>query len=321
MEIVLLILNSLIFLLSATILIKSSVKVVETLLHLSHNLKLPTFIVSFFFLALATSIPEFSIGIISAIQKTPQISIGNVVGSNLANITIIIGLAILIAGPITINNRYKKESLIAILISSVFILLSMDNVISRLDGFALLLIFFFYSYHLLESQKEKLERIIELDINRMRIIQDTTTIIFLVGLILLSSKGIINSTTTLATAINISPLLISLFVIALGTSLPELASMIPAIKKDNTGISLGDILGSIITNATLVIGTTALIYPIRIINIAEYRYSALYMFASFLLFYLLIKNKSNLSKKDALFMIFIYIIFLLTQIFLEQSLS
>lgn len=321
MEIILLFLNLLIFILAAIILVKASIKLIETLITLAKTLKLPTFIVAFFFLALATSIPEFSIGIMSALQQAPQISLGNVVGSNISNITIIIGLAILIAGPITINKNYRKETLIAITISSIFIAISLDNLISQIDGLILLIIFTIYSYHLIKIQKKEDIRTVKVEIHTKELINQIITIIILIVLMLLSSDGIVISTTHIANWLNISPLVISLFIIAIGTSLPELASMIPAIKKDSTGISLGDILGSIIANATLVIGTTALIYPIQINNVLEYRYSALFTFASVALFYLLIRSKSNLSKKDALFLIFIYILFLLTQIFLEKSLS
>lgn len=317
MQIVLLISNTLLFVFSAIVLVKASIRLIDTLYSLSRKIHISTFITGFFFLAIATSIPELLIGITSAMQQAPEISLGNVIGSNISNMTIIIGVAILVAGSITTNKKDRKEAIIAIVISSFFIILALDGLISQIDGYILITIFVIYSYRLLKSSGY---RAFGLKENKKNLSTEIALIALLIILLLLSSEGIVSSAKYLAFAINIPSLVISLFIIAIGTSLPELSSMIPAIRKKRTGISIGNIFGSIVTNSTLVIGTTAIISPIKIVARREFIFTSIFTAITFLAFYIFLSNKGSLTKKEAVALIFLYISFLFIQILLEKTL-
>lgn len=215
-----------------------------------------------------TSAPELVVSMVAAIRKVDDIALGNIIGSNIANIGLVLGLSALIS-PLKVNpDILKRELPIMVLVSVILYLMSLDLQISFIEGailFAGIILFNWISYFLTkrESKANKAERVgsIELEGTRKR-----QTLLITVGLagIIGGAQLMVRSAVFVAKELGISELIIGLTLVALGTSLPELAvSTVAAFRKESE-ISIGDVVGSNIFNILMVIGIVAMISPLKV---------------------------------------------------------
>ncbi len=310
-------LNLILFLISCIVLIFSGGWLVKSLSRIAIFLRLSDFVVASIIMAFSTSIPELFVGINAAIAKIPILSLGNVIGSNIADLTIVIGIAALLGKGILIKETNVKEAsmLLFILATTPLILMGFGNELSRLDGFVLVTVFIAYTYYLLKKKTKPQE-----DKNNaiMGFFEFFNNILlFMVSLAILfgSSYFVVKYAELLSIDLGIPEILIGLFLIALGTSLPELIFETRAVLNKKGEMSLGDSMGSVICNSTLVLGVTALIYPITD-GITIFITSSIYLLFIIIMFILFIRNK-NLSWKKALFLLLFYIGFLIMEFFLK----
>ena len=231
------------------------------------NFKVPKTLIGLTIIAFGTSAPELAISLKALSSGQTDMVLGNVIGSNILNVLLILGLAAVIR-PLAIRKEtVRKEIPICILISSLLIVLFLDiqlnaapkNEITRSDGIAILLFFAVFLYYLIaialhsrdHNKKEK---------PRWKIGKSLLfTVIGLAGIVL-GSNLVVDNASLLAGAMGISERVIALTVIALGTSLPELVTTVVAAKKNETELVLGNILGSNIFNICIVLGVPVAIY-------------------------------------------------------------
>ena len=280
------------------------------------------FAVTELLLALATSLPEYFVGITAALKQTPALSLGNVLGANIANLSLVIGGGALIGGTIFVQgNLLSQNILYAALTGSAPLFLLLDKSLSRIDGFILLLLYGFYQVNVFrEREKGKIDLGEEGFVQRLlrrlnhRSARREIGWIFLgAALLLFSADMIVRSSIGLATLINVPVLLIGLILISIGTTLPELVFGIEAVKQHQPGMVLGNLLGSIVTNATLVIGTVALICPIEVVAFNEYLLATLTFFIVFSSFFLFVRSKRRLDRWEGLVLIIFYLMFALAE--------
>lgn len=254
---------------------------------------------------LTTSLPELFVGITSALSDTPNISLGNAIGSNIANLTIVTGGAALVAGTIVIkNNSYAKDLLHAFIAGMAPLYLLMDNSLSRVDALILIALYFYFNFSLLK--KRNIERIqkdeslwdrVMLFVHPKKNGKNLTLIFLSIAIILFSADMIVRMGIYLAGVMNVSTLLVGLFFVAVGTSLPEFAVMYQAIKSKDSSLFMGNLLGSIVANATLIVGVTALISPIYIRAFNDYLYATLAFLLIFFVFYWFIRSRKRRKRK------------------------
>lgn len=310
-----LIYDLLLFLIFIFILSRSSVLVVRASKKLSGFLRLSEFATGFLFLAIATSLPELFVGIDSAITGNSILGLGNIIGSNIANITLVTGVVILFSGGINVNSRIvRRDSFYVLLVMGLMVLLIFDKTLSRADGIILLGVFVLYAYKILRERK-KFNKKVE-PVSGLVMFNHVMLFLLGIGLILISAHFVVKFAVSLATGLGIPALLMGLFLVALGTSVPELVLSLRASLSKSPRLGLGNIIGSNVANSSLILGLMAVINPFSFDSVL-FLVSILVMLFSGFLFMLFINTSDRLTKKEGLTLLFIYIGFIFVEFLIK----
>ena len=228
---------------------------------LARRMGVPEFIVGLTVVAAGTSAPELFVSLVSALKGTPDMAVGNVVGSNTMNSMLIVGAAALTA-PITISKRTVQKDLpFTVLASLLMLVLTVNGGLSRIGGILMLLVFALFMFVSIRSAEKRYETYDE------RPIPIWKNLFFVVGglaLLLVGSNIFVDSASDVAYAFGISEGVVGLTVVAGGTSLPELATSVVAARKGQSAIAIGNVIGSNVFNILLILGLTATITPLEI---------------------------------------------------------
>lgn len=257
-----LVLQFLLLVLGFALLVKGADFFVDGAASIAKKFGIPDLVIGLTIVAMGTSAPEAAVSIAGAFKGSADISIGNVVGSNLINVLVILGLAAVII-PIAVGvSTVKYEIPFLIAISVLFPILGMDGTMSRIDGIILWICFIAYLIYLFKMAKNGKEE----EESSAKDISIPMALLLTVGgavMIVFGSDFAVDSASTIARTFGMSERFIGLTIVALGTSLPELFTSVTAARKGNADIAIGNIVGSNIFNYLFVIGTSALIIPIN----------------------------------------------------------
>jgi len=313
-----LLISLILFLISCLVLVVSGGFLVKLIVKIASYLRLSEFVVAFIIMAFSTSIPELFVGISSAISGNPALSLGNVIGSNIADLTLVIGIVALLGNGIKPKNPLiKKDSLFMFLIALVPItLMIFDQTLSRIDGIILTSIFIIYMWHLIKERKEVKGKFIE---NKREPI--AFTIFFFIsylGILFLSAHFVVKYATQLAIELLLPVMAIGLFLVAIGTSLPELVFGTRAVLAKKGDLAVGDAMGSVVCNSTLVLGVTAMISPITN-SFFIFLTSAIFMAIVTFLFMIFIRSKKGLSITESVMLIMMYLLFILVEFYFKSK--
>lgn len=277
------------------------------------NLKVSKMVIGLTIVAFGTSAPEFAVSIKALLSGSSDIVLGNVVGSNILNILLILGISSLFSSMVVKDNTVKKEIPLTILFSVLLTVLSFDNifdknitnVITRTDGIVILLFFIVFIYYLASIAKNNNEE------NEEAPYKIGKSLLFvLIGLvgIVAGSNLVVDNASAIAKALNVSEKMISLTIVAFGTSLPELVTSVQAARKHENDIAIGNIIGSNIFNIGIVIGLPCAL--IGNINVGTFNYIDMFtMIGAAVLLFLLTFKKRKLDKGEALIMLLIFIVY------------
>lgn len=242
------------------VLIKGADIFVDGASSLALNFKLSKMLIGLTIVAFGTSAPEFAVSVKSIMSNNSDMVLGNVIGSNIFNILLIIGICSLIKPVVVKSNTVKKELPIVILISSLLFFVIKDdlfvnsvNMVSRNEGFIILLFFAIFIYYLISIVRNKKDN----DGDEYALYSIKKSLLFTVlgiAAIILGSNTVVDSASNIATRLGVSQKMIALTVVAFGTSLPELVTSIVSIKKNEQEILVGNIVGSNIFNIGIVLG-------------------------------------------------------------------
>ncbi len=301
------------------LLIKGGELLFDGSLAISLKLNIPKFIVGMTVVSFATSAPELIVSIQAALMGHPDLALGNIVGSNIANIAFVLGIIIVIT-PIKVDRIFYRTDWPVMMIITLlfFFLFKNDNSLSKNEGIILLIVLFVYLVFLFVYKRDEIEDD-GIEINQSHI--STFKIFFLLvfgGFFLwLGSEVLIKGAVELATQIGISERVISVSVVAFGTSIPELSTSIVAILNKEKGISIGNLIGSNIFDMLGVMGITAIIAPIENIDKELIQSDFLWMISvAFMILPLIFINKKYVfGKVEGVILIGIYIVFI-SRIFL-----
>ena len=289
--------------------------IVNSVGRLASKLKLSSFAVSFFVLGILTSIPEFSVGINSIIDKTPDIFVGNLLGASLVLFILVIPLLAVFGGGVKLIHQLNENNLIfSLLVVAAPIFLIADNVLTRTEGVFLILIYVILFYFI--EKKNGLMAIGQekkISSNKKHFIEDSIEIILAAVIIFLASKFIVNETIYFASFLHVSEFIIGLLVLSIGTNLPELSLAIKSIFLGKKEVALGDYLGSAAAN-TLLFGLFTLLNGKRI-NVSVYSFRILILTLLGLgVFYLFSRSKNDISKREGKILLLIYLLFIISQV-------
>jgi len=223
---------------------------------------IPQLVIGLTIVAMGTSAPEAAVSISAAFSGNADITIGNIVGSNILNILIILGLSSIIVPIAVAPSTIKIETPFMIAITVVMLLLGLDGVVSLIDGIIFLVLFATYLAYLFWMAKKDKNK--DSDEGSKDISIAKAIIFAIIGLVLivLGSNVTVDAATKIAQAVGVSERFIGLTIVALGTSLPELFTSVTAARKGNADIAIGNIVGSNIFNILFVVGLSALIIPV-----------------------------------------------------------
>lgn len=309
------------FIIGFFILIKGADFLVSGSGSIARRMKIPSIVIGLTIVAFGTSAPELIVNIFASAQGNTEIAIGNILGSNIANILLILGISAIIY-PVTAKaNTILKEIPFSLLAVIVLGLMANDVLIdgksfsslSRIDGFVLvsfLIIFLYYIFGIAKFNQDNTKE-------EIKVLSNFKSILFIIlGLIglVVGGKWIVDGAVKIAEFFNISQSLIGLTIIAIGTSLPELATSAVAAYKKETDIAIGNVVGSNIFNIFWILGASAIIRPLPFGSNSNSDIVMLIL-ASLLLFsFMFVGKKMIIERWQGVFMViayFIYIIFLI----------
>ena len=264
--------------------------------------------------AFATSLPELIVSINAALNDSPAIAINNVIGSNIANIALVLSIISILSYIEVDKNFYKKDWPIMFVFSIFLVIFCVtNNALDRYEGLILVVLLLLFIYYSLNNSDAEFS---DSDLDDKLVSTSNTKIIIwlLISSITLyfGADFLVNGAVDFAKQMNISEAVISVSIVAIGTSIPELAASLIAIAKREKGISIGNLIGSNIFNIGSVLGITAIIKPIQIANeIIERDLLWMLFFALLLLLMAIIPKKNSISKLKGLLMLFTYFLFII----------
>jgi cation:H+ antiporter len=230
---------------------------------LARRVNIPEIVIGLTIVAAGTSAPELFVSLVSALKGTPDLAVGNVVGSNTMNCMLIVGCAAMVA-PMTISrSTVKKDIPFAVGASVLLMLLALNNFLGRFDGILLLAGFVSFMVYSLRQAKNGQGDATTEEKQQNPWLSVLYIVLGLVGLVI-GSNLFVDHASSLALALGISEGVVGLTVVAGGTSLPELATSVVAARKGQSAIAIGNVIGSNVFNILLILGLTATISPLQI---------------------------------------------------------
>lgn len=279
-------------------LIKGADWFVEGASKIADKLGIPQLVIGLTIVAMGTSAPETAVSISAALKGSADIAVGNVVGSNIMNILVILGITSIIIPLSVQKSTVKYEIPFMIIITVIFAVLGLtDNEIFRGDGLILLGLFIIYLAYLFRMAKkgQAVTEEVEEDGKQDSVLKMIVLIVIGVVLIVLGSNVSVDAAKTLATIFGMDEKLIGLTIVALGTSLPELVTSVTAGLKGKADIAIGNIVGSNIFNILFVIGVSAMITPVT--YQAAFLFDSIVCVAAAVLLFVCVLNKDNKLKR------------------------
>ena len=281
---------------------------------ISLKLSIPKIIIGMTIVSFATSAPELIVSLNATLDGLPNFAIGNVLGSNIANIGLVLGI-ITIIYPISLKQRFYNTDFPLLIISTglFYYLIYTGNQISRIEGLVMVISIILILIYLFFFQKSSNEFSEDLDKNDISIFKSILYIIFSGSLLWLGSETLIKSSVSVANKLEISERIISITMVAIGTSVPELAASIVASLKKQNDLSIGNLIGSNIFNLLVVIGITSTIIPINNIEKSVINSDMLWviLFSIIILPLAYLGKKNILTRKKGIMLLVLYLIFII----------
>ena len=241
-------------------------------------MNIPQIVIGLTVVAMGTSMPEFCVSLISALKGTPDLAVGNVVGSNIFNSLFIVGITAAIAPMAILRATVMKDIPFALVASVILLMMCLDGRIGRIDAavlFSLFMIFMFMTLKSAKINKQELEeenKLAEKALKSVPKMSPAMSVVWiLAGLACLigGSTLFVEGASKLATSLGVSEAVVGLTIVAGGTSLPELATSIVSARKGSSGIAIGNVLGSNVFNILGILGVTGLICPMQLRGITD----------------------------------------------------
>jgi len=292
-----------------TVLVIGGNLLLKAAVSISLRFGIPKLLIGMTVVSLATSAPELIVSIKSALKGSPDLAISNVLGSNIANLGLVLGITIVFS-PINISKSiYKKEWPIMMFSAVYFLIVVLDGIISKTEG-GILVCFLVMTISALIKLRDKDE--VELESDSEDSFLKSLLILFFGGLFLyFGSEWFIDGAIMLANSFGISERIIGITVVSVGTSIPELVTSLVAVFNKEKSISLGNLLGSNIFNVFAVLGITSLVTPLKVIdqNIIDYDIYIMLFFAAIILPLIFFPKKLVLGRKEGVIILLLYTIY------------
>jgi len=339
------IIDALILLLSLIILVKGSGFFVKSAASIAKRMGVSEFVIGLTLIAIGTSLPELVSAIFASIKHESGLVMGNIVGANIANIGLIIGIAAVITALKTRKHMLERDGYFMIFTALLLFVFVIDSKISRIEGLFFLLLFIAYNIFLFETKpefkqkyhfaefikyfykfkymitiKDKIisnfnhNKIHSLEIKKIRelfraaLFKDVLMIVFSGYIIIMSANFLIEEAVFFAKILKVPITLIGILM-SLGTTMPEMSVAVTAARKGYGNIVIGNSIGSCLSNSLLILGIAALIFPLSVINATKYYTIPFFIFLS-ILFLIFVKSEWKIERKEGIIFLILYVLFL-----------
>lgn len=301
-------LDFLLFIASLLLVIKSADAAIRYSSKVAQMLGLSKHIMGFLIVAALSVLPETFISVDAALRGIPEFGLGTLFGSNVADLTLVFAVVLLFARKgVKVSSVVLKDQYLYFFALAVPLLLGLNGDFTRWEGLVIILSGCLFHWHALTHNKR--------EVSRVKVEFSFLTLVLLlisVGFLLLGSHFVVESGVSIAEQLNLNPVLVAMMVVGLGTTLPEMLFSIRAVKSHYDSLALGDILGTVMTDATIIVGLIALISPFSFP--ARYVYvTGLFMLLAALLLYSFMQSGKLLAKKEGIFLVLFYVLFVLTE--------
>jgi cation:H+ antiporter len=299
--------------LSLFLVIKSADLAIHYSSKVAKSFLLPKYVIGFLVVAFIGIMPEVLISVTSALKGMPSFGLGTLLGTNIANLSMTFALVVILSGKsLKVESRVIKKKFLYIGTISIPILFGLNGYFSRLEGIILIVTGIIFYYFVLtrarfdaEATREKFS------------IKDFSFLLLSMALLLVGAHLTVKYGIDFANHLNINPILIGMFIVGLGATVPELFFSLRAAKQKHDSLALGDILGSVLADATIVIGLVALISPFAFDPSIIYKTGFFMIFAASLLMYLM-KTGKVLTRHEAYLLLVFYLVFAFTEIIINN---
>ena len=282
----------------------------------AEKMKMPQVVIGLTIVAMGTSMPEFCVSLISALKGTTDLAVGNIVGSNIFNALLIVGVSALVAPMTILETTVRKDIPFALVASALLLIMCLAGNISRLNAGVLFAMFLVFMYITLKgAKKQGAQEVAAVEAEGKKPMATWLSVVWiLVGLLCLigGSNLFVEGATAVATNLGVSEAVIGLTIVAGGTSLPELATSVVSARKGNSGIAIGNALGSNVFNILAILGITGMITPMTLKGITSIDLSMLVISIMLVWLFSFTKYKIERWEGAVLMAVFVgYIYFLL----------
>lgn len=301
------ILNIILILIGIVLVVKGADWLTNGAVSVATRLHISQMVIGLTIVAMGTSMPEFCVSFVSALKGTPDLAVGNVVGSNIFNALLIVGVAAMVAPMAIMKKTVKVDIPVGVVASLLLLILCLDGSISRFDAGAMFLLFLMYMYYTVKGAKKG-----SADSSSSATVYSgwKSALLMVVGLagLIGGSEVFVEGATKVAQALGVSDAIIGLTIVAGGTSLPELATSVVSARKGNSGIAIGNVLGSNIFNILMILGVTGLISPLSYSGITLVDMSV--MVVSMLLLWMFSFTKYTVARWEGVVLVLIFLAYL-----------
>lgn len=305
------ILNVLFILVGIVLVLWGADRLTDGAVAVAEKMKMPQIVIGLTIVAMGTSMPEFCVSLVSALKGTTDLAVGNIVGSNIFNTLLIVGVSAWVAPMTILKSTVRKDIPFALFASLVLLIMCLDGNISRLDAGILFVLFLVFMYVTLKGAKTKDDdttaKTESIEDNKKPMATWLSIVWIIVGLACLigGSNLFVEGATKVAEHIGVSEAVIGLTIVAGGTSLPELATSVVSARKGNSGIAIGNVLGSNVFNILAILGVTGVITPMHLQGITMLDLSM--MVVSTLLVWLFSFTKYKIARWEGIVLTIVFI--------------
>ena len=305
------ILNVLFILVGIVLVLWGADRLTDGAVAVAEKMKMPQIVIGLTIVAMGTSMPEFCVSLVSALKGTTDLAVGNIVGSNIFNTLLIVGVSAWVAPMTILKSTVRKDIPFALFASVILLIMCLDGNISRLDAGILFVLFLVFMYVTLKGAKTKDDdataKTDPIEDKKKPMAAWLSIVWIIVGLACLigGSNLFVEGATKVAEHIGVSEAVIGLTIVAGGTALPELATSVVSARKGNSGIAIGNVLGSNVFNILAILGVTGVITPMHLQGITMLDLSM--MVVSTLLVWLFSFTKYKIARWEGIVLTIVFI--------------
>lgn len=277
---------------------------------IAQRMNVPEIVIGLTIVAMGTSMPEFCVSFAGALKGTADLAVGNVVGSNIFNAMLIVGVAAMVAPMSILKSTVKKDIPFAVFASLILFQLCLNNRITRIEAFVLLIMFAVFMIYTVMGAKNGMPTVSEEEAKKNKskgLSKDVFYVVAGLAALIVGSNIFVDNATEIARLLGVSEAVIGLTIVAAGTSLPELATSIVAARKGQSAIAIGNVIGSNVFNILFIIGLTGVITPMQIVGLTNIDFAV--MLGSMLLLWLMSFTKYTLSRWEGAMLAVLYVVY------------